>query len=79
MLPFGLISITLRDVTILISLPIQGVDALCFLDVQDSSFPAIEVSSTTQTSYSTTIRIWHDVTRIPSTVEHVEFLWVLVC
>ena len=52
---------------------------LCILDVQDSSLPAIEVSSTTQTLYSTTIQKWHDVTRIPLTVEHVEFLQVLLC
>ena len=43
-----------------------------------SSLSSIEVSSTTQISYSTTIRKCHDFTRIPSTVEHVEFLWVLL-
>ena len=74
LLPFGHISITLRDITVLTGLPIQGVDALCLLDVQDSSIPTIEVSSTTKTSYSSTIRKWHDGTRITSTVQHVEFL-----
>ena len=54
LLPFGPIYITLRDITILKGLPIRGVDALCLLDIQDSSLLAIEVSSTTQTSYSAT-------------------------
>ena len=79
MLPFGPIYITFRHITILTGLPIQGADALCILDVQDSSLPAIEVSSTTQTLYSTIIQKWHDVTRIPLIVEHVEFLWILLC
>ena len=79
LLPFGPISITLRDVTILTGLPFQGVNALCRLDIQDSTLLDIEVSSTTQTSYSTTILKWHDVIGIPSTAEHVEFVWVLLC
>ena len=79
MLPFSPISTTLRNITILRGLPIQGADASSLLDVQDSSLPAIEVSSTTQTSYFATIRKWHNFTKIPSTVEHVEFLWVLLC
>ena len=60
-------------------LPIRGADALCLLDIQYSSLPAIKVSSTTQTSYYVVIRKWHDVIGVPSTVEHVEFLWVLLC
>ena len=79
LVPFGPISITLRDITILTSLPIRGVDALCLLDIQNSSLSAIEVSSTTQTSYSVVIRKWHDVIKVPSMAEHVEFLWVLLC
>ena len=79
LLPFGPISITSRDITILRGLPIQGADALCFLDIQDSSFPAMEVSFTTQTSYSAIIRKWQDFIGVPSTYEHVEFLWVLLC
>ena len=79
LLPFGPISITLRDITILMGLPIRGADALCLLDIQDSSLPAIEVSSTTQNSYFVIIRKWHDVTGVPSTAEHAEFLWVLLC
>ena len=78
LIPFGLISITLRDITILIGLPIRGADALCLLDIQDSSLPTIEVSSTTQTLYSVVIRKWHDITRVPSMDEHVEFLWILL-
>ena len=79
LLPFSHISITLSDVTILIGLPIQGSNALCLLDIQDSPLLAIEVSSTTQILYSATIRKWHDVTRIPSTIEHVEYLWIRLC
>ena len=51
LLPFCLISITLRDITILTGIPVRGADALCLLDIQDSSLSAIKVSSTTQTSY----------------------------
>ena len=79
MLPFSPISITLRDIIVLMGLLIWGDDALCLLDIQDSSLLAIEVSSTTQTSYFAIIRKWHDVTRVPFTTEHVEFLWVLLC
>ena len=79
MFPFGPISITLRDITILTGLHIWGVDALCLLDIRHSSLPAIEVSSTIQISYSAIIQKWHDVNGVPSTVEHVEFLWVLLC
>ena len=79
MFPFGPISITLGYITILMGLPIQGADALCLLDVQDSSLLALEVTSTTQTLYSATIQKWYDVTGIPSIIEHVEFLWVLLC
>ena len=79
MFPFGPISITLRDITILTSLPIQGADALCLLNVQDSSLLALKVSFTTQTLYSAIIRKWYDIIGIPYTIEHVEFLWVLLC
>ena len=73
LLPFGLVSKTLRDVTILIGLPLQGVDALCLFDAQVPSLPSIEISSTTQISYSSTIHKCHDVIGTPSTTEHVEF------
>ena len=79
LLLFGPISITLRNITILTGLSIRGVNVLCLFDIQDSSLPAIEVSSTTQTSYFVAIWKWHDVTRVPLTVEHVDFLWVLLC
>ena len=73
-LPFGHVSFTLRDVSILIGLPIQGIDPLSLLDTQDPSLPSIEVSSTSQTLYSATIRKWDGVSEIPTIVEHVEFL-----
>ena len=79
LLPFGLVSLTLRDVSILTGLLIQGIDALSLLDTQDSSLPSFEVSSTTQTLYSTTIQKWDGVSEILTIVEHVEFLWVLLC
>ena len=47
LLSVGPISITLRDITILTGLPIRGVDALFLLDIQYSSLPPIDVSSTT--------------------------------
>ena len=79
LLPFGPISISLRDIIVLTGLPIRGADESCLLDIQDSSLLAIEVSSTTQTSYSSTIWNWHDVIEIQSTTKHVEFLWALLC
>ena len=78
LLPFGPISITLREITILTSPLIRGADALCLLDIQDSSLSSIEVSSTTQTLYSVVVQKWHDVIGVPSTTKHVEFLWVLL-
>ena len=78
MLPFGPISILegcYHSHWIALSIAV----VLCLLDTQDSSLLAIEVSSTIQTSYFATIQRWHDVTVIPSTVERVEFLWVLLC
>ena len=71
----GPISLTLRDVSILTGFPIQGIDALSLLDTHHPSLPSMKVSSTTQTSYSTTIRKWDGVSEIPNIVEHVEFLW----
>ena len=79
LLPFSPISITLRDITIRTSLPIRGVDALFLLNIQDSSLSAIKVSCTTQISYSTIIRKWHNAIKVPSTAGKIEFLWVLLC
>ena len=79
LLPFGPISIILRDITILTGPPIRGADALCLLDIQGSSLPTIEVSSTTQTLNSVVVRKWHDIIEVPLMDEHVEFLWVLLC
>ena len=64
--PFGPASVTMKDISIL-------------LDVHDPSLPHLEVSSTSQTSYSIAIRKWRTYTRIPSIKEHIEFLWVLLC
>ena len=41
--------------------------------------PHFEVSSTSQISYSSAIRKWRTSTGVPSTIEHIEFLWVLLC
>ena len=76
---FGLASITPRDISIFIGLPVEGSKAVCFLDVHDSSLLHLEVSFTSQTSYSSSIRKWRTFIGVPSTTEHIEFLWVLLC
>ena len=76
---FGPASITIGDISIFTRFPIEGSEAVCLLDVHDPSLPHLEVSSTSQTSYSSAIRKWRTSTRIPSIKEHIEFLWVLLC
>ena len=71
-------SITTRDISIFTRLLIEGLEAVFLQDVHDSSLPHLEVSSTSQTSYSSTIRKWRTFTRIPSIKEHIESLWVLL-
>ena len=77
LLPFGHVSIILRDVTILKKLLLQGVDVMCLFDAQDPSILSIEVSSTTQTSYSSAILKWHDTIRTPSTESMLSFFGFL--
>ena len=77
--PFSPASITLRDISILIGFPIEGSKVVCLIDVHDPSLPHLKVSSTSQTSYSSAIRKWRTSIRVPSTTEHIEFLWVLLC
>ena len=74
---FGPASITLRDISIFTRLPVEGLKIVCLLDIHDPSLPHLKVSSTSQTSYS--FAIWKKRTSIgvPSTTEHIEFLWVL--
>ena len=52
---FGPVSITLRDISISIRLLVEGLEVLCLLDVHDPLLPHLEVSSTSQTSYSSAI------------------------
>ena len=77
--PFGPTSITLRDISIFTGFPIEGLEVVCLLDIHDSLLPHLKVSSTSQTSYSSAIRKWRTSTRVASTIEHIEFLWVLLC
>ena len=77
--PFGPVSNTMRDISIFTRLPFEDSEAVCLLDVYDPSLPHLEVSSTSQTSYSSAIRKWQTFTRIPYIKEHIEFLWVLLC
>ena len=44
--PFDPASITLKDVSIFIGLPVEGSEVVCLLDVHDPSLPYLEVSST---------------------------------
>ena len=45
-LPFGLTSITLRDISIFTRLPVESLEVVCLLDVHDPLLPHLEVSST---------------------------------
>ena len=63
----------------LLGLHVEGLEAVCLLDVHNPSLPYLGVSSTSQTSYSSTKRKWQTFTGVPSTIEHIEFLWVLLC
>ena len=76
---FGPASITLRDISIFTGFPVEGLEVVCLLDVHDPSLPRLEVSSTSQTSYSSALRKWRTSTGVPSTTEHIEFMWVLIC
>ena len=76
---FGPASITMRDIFIFTGFPVEGSEAVCLLDVQDPSLPHLEVSSTSQTFYSSTIWKWQTSSGIPSIKEHIEFMWVLLC
>ena len=44
--PFGPASITLKDISIFTGLHVEGLEAVCLLDVHDPSLPHLKVSST---------------------------------
>ena len=69
----------MKDISIFIELPVEGSDVVCLLVVHDPTLPHLEVSSTSQTSYSSAIWKWRTSTEVPSTIEHIEFLWILLC
>ena len=69
---------TLRDISIFTRFLVEGSEAVYLLDVHDPLLPHLDFSSTSQTSYSSTIRKWRTSTGVPSTTEHMEFLWVLL-
>ena len=75
--PFDPTSI-MRDISIFTGLPVEGLEVVCLLDVHDPSLSHLEVSSTSQTSYSFVIRKWRTSTGVPSTTEHIESMWVLL-
>ena len=77
--PFGPASITLRDISIFTGFHVEGSKAICILDVHDPSLPHLEVSSTSQTYYSSAIRKRRTSTGVPSTTYRIEFLWVFLC
>ena len=58
---------TLRDISIFTGFHVEGLEVVCLLDVHDISLPHLEVSSTSQTSYSSAIRKWRTSTGVPST------------
>ena len=49
--PFGLCSITLRNVFIITGLPIVGLDAPCLIDSNDKKFLVFSAASTDYSSY----------------------------
>ena len=75
--PFDPTSITLRDISVFAGLLVEGLEVVCLLDVHDTLLSHLKVSSTSQTSYSFSIRKRRTSIRVPSTTEHIEFLWVL--
>ena len=77
--PFDPVSSTLRDISIFTGLLVAGLEVVCLLDVHDPLLPHLEVSSTSQTSYSSAIRKWRTSTGVPFTTEKIEFIWVLLC
>ena len=77
--PFDPVSSTLRDISIFTRLLVTGLEVVCLLDVHDPLLPHLEVSSTSQTSYSSAIRKWRTSTGVPFTTEQIEFIWVLLC
>ena len=60
--PFGPASITLRDISIFIGLSVKDLETVCLLDVHDPLLPNLEVSFTSETSYSSTIWKWRTPT-----------------
>ena len=77
--PFGLASITLRDVFLLTGLPMIGPDALCLIDIEDTNLIKYSAASTDFSSYHSLIQHRVKNTSEPLEKEHVEFLWVLIC
>ena len=65
--PFGPASITLREISIFTRLSVEGSKVVCLLDVHDLLLHHLEVSSTSQTSYSSAIWKWLTSIRVPST------------
>ena len=72
--PFGLASVTLRDISIFTGFLVEGLEVVCLLYVHDPLLPHLEVSSTSLTFYSSTIRKWRFLIQVilPWSI----FLWL---
>ncbi|XP_073051741.1 uncharacterized protein [Primulina eburnea] len=75
--PFGPLSITLYDISLLLGLPVAGPDSPYFVD--DPAAPALAHTRYCYPSYRAVVKEWSSCSGVPSEVEHTMFLWVLIC
>ncbi|XP_073066554.1 uncharacterized protein [Primulina eburnea] len=75
--PFGPMSITLYDISLFLGLPVVGPDSPYFID--DPAAPTLAHTRYCYPSYRAVVKEWSSHTGVPSVVEHVMFLWVLIC
>ncbi|XP_050234446.1 uncharacterized protein LOC126682736 [Mercurialis annua] len=73
--PCGPMSVTLKDVFMLTGLPVIGFDAPCLFEVDNKQL----FSCPDYQSYKACIEKWCRRMETPSSQEHTEFLWVLIC
>ena len=71
--PFGLASITLRNVFLLIGLLVIGPDAPCLINIEDTNLIKYSAASTDFSSYHSLIQYRVKNTSEPLEKEHVEF------
>lgn len=75
--PFGPLSVTLFDISLLLDLPTLGHDSPYFIN--DPSAPELAPPRFCFPSYKAVVSQWGSLTGDPSPTEHVMFLWVLIC